>query len=120
MLLFGPMTIGVYELNAGTIAVTQEMMRIYAVIVFFQCIQTVMTKDVPRGGGDTRFLMVADILFMWLVSIPLGAAGSLVLGWGASVTVLCLRADYLIKAVWCMQRLHSGKWIHSVNKLPAE
>lgn len=120
MLFFGPMTIGVYKLNAETIAVTQEMMRIYAVIVFFQCIQTVMTKGVLRGGGDTRFLMVADILFMWLVSIPLGAAGGLVLGWSAAVTVLCLRADYLIKAVWCMQRLHSGKWIHRVNKMQAE
>ena len=42
-------------------------MRAYAVIVFFQCIQSVMTKGVLRGGGDTKFLMKADILFMWLV-----------------------------------------------------
>ena len=27
------------------------------------------------GAGDTRFLRVADILFLWLVSVPLGWVG---------------------------------------------
>jgi len=90
-------------------------MRAYTVIVFFQCIQSVMTKGVLRGGGDTKFLMKADILFMWLVSIPLGCIGGLVLGWPAWLTILCLRIDYVIKSAWCVTRLKSGKWIRSVE-----
>lgn len=115
VLACGPLTIRVYSLNEETVIITEQMMRAYAVIVFFQCIQSVMTKGVLRGGGDTKFLMKADILFMWLVSIPLGCIGGLVLGWPAWLTILCLRIDYVIKSVWCVTRLKSGKWIRSVE-----
>lgn len=115
MLACGPLSIAMYHLNAETIRITEEMMAAYAVIVFFQCIQSVMTKGVLRGGGDTRFLMKADILFMWVVSIPLGGVGGLVLGWPAWAAILALRVDFLIKAVWCVGRLKSGKWIHAAD-----
>ena len=101
-------------LEPETIVVTKQMMNAFAVIVFFQCIQTVMTKGVLRGGGDTRFLMVADILFMWVISIPLGYVAGILLKWPAWSVQLCLRADYAIKAVWCIGRLMSRKWIHDV------
>ena len=58
------MTISVYTLTDETIVVTRQLMNAYVVIVFFQAIQSVMTKGVLRGGGDTKFLMMADILFM--------------------------------------------------------
>lgn len=115
--LFGPLTISVYHVSPETIRITHELMNAYVVIVFFQAIQSVMTKGVLRGGGDTKFLMKADILFMWLVSIPLGAAGGLIFAWPAWLTMLCLRADYVIKSVWCISRLLSGKWIHEVDGL---
>ena len=31
-----------------------------------------MTKGVLRGGGDTKMLMLADNIFLWVLSIPLG------------------------------------------------
>lgn len=113
--VIGPMTIQVYSLNPETIVVAHQLMRAYVVIVFFQAIQMVMTKGVLRGGGDTKFLMKADILFLWLISIPLGVVGGLVLHWPAWLTMLCLRIDYVIKSVWCVSRLMSGKWIHAAD-----
>lgn len=114
--LLGPLTISMYSLEPETVAVTEKLMHAYVVIVFFQAVQSVMTKGVLRGGGDTRFLMMADILFMWLVSIPLGGIGGLILHWPAWLTMLCLRADYVIKSVWCVSRLLSGKWIHEAER----
>lgn len=111
LLLIAPLTLYFYELEAVTILVTKQMMKAYAVIIVFQCIQFVMTKGVLRGGGDTRFLMIADILFMWIASIPLGILVGIVLKGPAWLTILCLRIDYLIKSVWCLKRLLSGKWI---------
>lgn len=118
--IFGPMTIGVYSLTEETLVVVRQLMNAYVVIVFFQAIQSVMTKGVLRGGGDTKFLMKADILFMWMISIPLGILGGLVLHWPAWVVMLCLRIDYIIKSVWCVSRLLSGKWIHEADGLRKE
>lgn len=113
---FGPLTISVYSLTEETIIVTRQMMNAYVVIAFFSAIASVMTKGVLRGGGDTKFLMVADILFLFIVSVPLGAVGGLILGWPAWLTMLALRADYAIKSAWCVSRLRSGKWIHETTK----
>lgn len=115
--LLGPLTISLYRVSSETIQITRQLMNAYVIIIFFQAVQSVMTKGVLRGGGDTRFLMKADILFMWLVSIPLGIASGLIFGWPAWLTMLCLRADYVIKSIWCVSRLMSGKWIHEADGL---
>ncbi len=117
LLIVGPITISFYNLQADTVVIARQLMNTYVVIVFFQAIQSVMTKGVLRGGGDTRFLMKADILFMWLVSVPLGALGGLVLHWPAWLTMICLRIDFIIKSIWCIFRLFSGKWIHEVERM---
>lgn len=117
LLIVGPITISFYNLQADTVVIARQLMNAYVVIVFFQAIQSVMTKGVLRGGGDTRFLMKADILFMWLVSVPLGALGGLVLHWPAWLTMICLRIDFIIKSIWCIFRLFSGKWIHEVERM---
>lgn len=115
MLIVGPLTLRLYNLAPETLVIGRQMMLAYVVIVFFQSLQGVMTKGVLRGGGDTRFLMVADILFLWLVSLPLGAIGGLVLHWPGWLTVMALRIDFAIKSFWCLGRLRGGKWIHAAD-----
>ena len=90
-------------------------MYAYAVVMFFSAVQSIMTKGVLRGGGDTKFLLKADVLFMWLVSIPLGIFAGLVLHAPGWVAVLCLRIDFAIKSIWCVSRLKSGKWIKNIT-----
>lgn len=86
-----------------------------ALIVVFQSVNGVMTKGVLRGGGDTRFLMVADVLFLWIVSVPLGALAGL--HWHLDVfwIYVFLKLDQVIKAVWCVFRLKSRKWIKMLS-----
>lgn len=115
ILLVGRLTIQLYRLQPSTVAITNQMMTAYAFIMIFSSIQSVMTKGVLRGGGDTKFLLKADILFLWVVSIPLGFLVGVVLHGAAWLTVICLQIDYVIKSLWCVSRLKSGKWIRNVN-----
>ena len=86
-----------------------------ALIVVFQSVNGVMTKGVLRGGGDTRFLMVADVLFLWIVSVPLGALAGLYWHLDAFWIYVFLKLDQVIKAVWCIFRLKSRKWIKMLS-----
>ena len=69
IILLGPLTIRFYALSDQTILETKRMMIASGFIMIFGSIQSVMTKGVLRGGGDTKFLLKADILFLWVVSI---------------------------------------------------
>ena len=117
VLVLGEWSIGLYEITEYTRAITVSMMRASAIVVFFQAVQSAMGKGILRGGGDTRFLMVADILFQWCASIPLGYLVGIVLGWSPFIVLIALRIDFIIKAFWLVSRLMSGKWIHKAKSM---
>jgi Na+-driven multidrug efflux pump len=107
--------IGSVSISEEARGIAYQLMYAISIILVFQSAQTVLTKGVLRGGGDTRFLMAADVLFLWLVSIPLGAVAGLVLHLPAFMIYICLRADYIIKTIWCTLRLLKGKWMNKVS-----
>lgn len=115
--IFGSLSIMAYSLEPETVTIAEEMMLAYAFISIFQSIQSVMTKGVLRGGGDTKFLLVADILFLWVASLPLGFLVGLVWNGPAWLAIICLRIDWIIKSFWCIGRLNSGKWIKETKRL---
>lgn len=117
----GPV-ISFYNITDETRGIAFQLMAAIALIVMFQSMNSIMTKGVLRGGGDTKFLMVADILFLWIVSIPLGALAGLTWHMSAFWVYVFLKLDQIIKAVWCIFRLKSGKWIKTIQpqKSPAD
>lgn len=117
VLCFGSLAFRFFSLAPETHRIGHELILVYAFITVFFSMQGTMTKGVLRGGGDTRFLLRADILFLWVLSLPLGYVAGLLLHAPAWLTVLCLRIDYIIKSFWCIRRFKSGAWIHETKSL---
>ena len=116
VLILGEWSIGLYEIAPSTIEITVHMMEASAIIVFFQAVQSALSKGILRGGGDTKFLMIADIIFQWVASIPLGALAGLVLHLSPALVLIALRIDFIIKSVWLVFRLKPGKSLHRAKK----
>lgn len=115
MRLFGPYIIGFYEITEETRKVTIEMLDAILLMIAFQSAQSVLTKGVLRGGGDTKFCLVIDAGFLWTVSVPLGALAGLVLHLPAFFILIFLKIDWIIKTVLGTIRLFSKKWIKSIE-----
>ncbi len=107
--------IGAYNLSQETQQIARELMLSISVIIVFQATNSIMTKGVLRGGGDTKMLMLADNIFLWVASIPLGIVAGLVLHLPAFWIYFALKIDQVLKAVWCVIRLRSGKWIKKIR-----
>ncbi len=114
MIIAGPM-INAYNITQETKDIAWQLMISISVIVVFQSMNNIMTKGVLRGGGDTKMLMLADNIFLWAASIPLGMVAGLVLHLPAFWIYFALKIDQLLKAVWCVVRLNSGKWIKKIK-----
>lgn len=113
MLISEPM-IQYYKVTEETQVIARQLMASISLIVIFQSMSSILTKGVLRGGGDTKFLMLADILFLWIASIPLGALAGLVLKLPAFWIYFFLKIDQIIKCIWCVFRLKGGKWIKKI------
>ena len=107
--------VSAYKVEAGTKQMAVSLMYAISVLVIFLLPNSIMTKGVLRGGGDTRFLMFADVIFLWIVSVPLGWLAAFVFHWSAPAIFVCLRLDCVIKAIWCVFRLRSRKWIRVIR-----
>lgn len=114
LLLAKPM-INAYDLLEETKAIAAQLMLSISIIIVFQSTNSIMTKGVLRGGGDTRMLMLADNLFLWIVSLPLGILAGFVFHLPPFWIYFCLKADQVLKAIWCVWRLSSGKWIKKIR-----
>ncbi len=114
MLISGPM-INAYNLSEQTQEIAWQLMVSISIIVVFQATNSIMTKGVLRGGGDTKVLMAADNIFLWVASLPLGILAGLVLHLPAFWIYFFLKIDQVLKAVWCVIRLKSGKWIKKIK-----
>ena len=114
ILLISPLLVESFNITQETKDIAYQLMASVSVMMVFQTVQSVLTKGVLRGGGDTRFLMLADILFLWLASIPLGYLCGLVWHLSPFWIYAALKIDWVIKSVWCIFRLRSKKWIRVV------
>ncbi len=115
IILISEPVISCYSITKETAAIARELMYSIGIIMLFRGVNSMMTKGVLRGGGDTKFLMIADVLFLWVASVPLGYLTGVVLHWPAFWTYFFLKIDDIIKCFWCIWRLKSGKWIKKIS-----
>lgn len=113
--LKGPIIASYSNVSAEAVAIAHKLMLAISLVIVFQSANSIMTKGVLRGGGDTKVLMIADNIFLWAVSIPLGILAGFVWNLSPFWIYICLKSDQIIKTFWCIIRLRSGKWIKKIS-----
>ena len=115
ILVAGPFIISHYNITDETKEIAWGFMSAVAVFSVFLYEAGILTKGVLRGGGDTRFLMIADVLFLWVLCVPLGYLAAHVWHWPPFFLFMALRVDHIMKIVLCLPRLLSGKWMKKIK-----
>lgn len=114
LLIRGPV-IEFYEVSRATKDLAMELIVSYAIILVLQAMSVQYVVGIFRGGGDTRFAMLIDTLFLWVFAIPLGAYAGLVLKLAPPVVYLLLRCDELFKCTAGFIHMKKGKWVRDIT-----
>lgn len=107
--------ISFYEISESTKALTYDLMLSYAVVLVSQSMSVQYVVGIFRGGGATKMAALVDVLFLWILAIPLGAFTGLVLHWAPPFVYLMLRSDDLFKNIYGFFYMKSGKWIKDIT-----
>src|SRR5262249_38025916 len=78
---FPELCLGLFTDDQQLIEIATPALRIMALGQPFSALATVLPGTL-RGGGDTRFPMVAAFAGMWLVRLPVGYTVGILLGFG--------------------------------------
>ena len=115
MLVKGPVIAMYTGIEEEAKVVANDLMIAISLIIVFQATNSIMTKGVLRGGGDTKMLMLADNIFLWTIAIPLGYLAGYVFHLPAFWIYILLKSDQIVKTLWAFLRLRSGKWIKKIS-----
>lgn len=111
VLVIAPFIIANTNLSPETQEIARQQLLAVNITIIFGATQSMLTKGILRGGGDTRFLMIADIAFLWIASVPMGYLTGIVWQLSPFIVYLSMRIDWIIKTIWCTIRLIKGKWV---------
>lgn len=113
-LLSGPY-LAAYSIADETLAMAKWMLLYNYIALPVTANAYATSKGVLRGGGDTRFLLVADSILVWLFSLPVGAVAGLIFHVSPVWVYVILRLQFPLKGILCFIRYASGKWIKVIT-----
>ncbi|MDD3336057.1 MAG: MATE family efflux transporter [Eubacteriales bacterium] len=102
----------------GMYAITPQAREYAMVMVMIQAVTSIGTAyqmpcqlGIIRAGGDTRYSMVSDLLYSWVLIVPLGLLAAFVWHWPVAVVTFCLNCDQLLKCITVSYKTNRYTWI---------
>lgn len=107
--------LGFYTISAETRALAVQFIGVLSVTVVGTAYQVAVLTGIVRGGGDTRFVLYNDTIFMWLVVIPASALAAFVFHLPPLVVFMCLKSDQILKCFVAVVKVNKGGWIRQLT-----
>lgn len=108
--------ISMYNVSDAAREYADQLLLVTAVIVFFVAYTAPCLVGILRGGGDVKFVMIMDIIFLWCFTTPIGFITGLGLKWAPWLVYGLMKSDEIIKTFIAFFRLRSGKWVRNVTR----
>ena len=116
MLAVTPVLMSCVKLTDGAARHLVGMMVIMAFYMIGRTVNTVIINGIFSAGGDTLFDMYSLVVTMWMIAVPLAAAGTFFLGWPVEVVYACTCLDEVGKIPWVMIHYKKYKWVKDLTR----
>ncbi len=108
--------LSLYTLEPQTRELANAFILIESTVLVVMSYQMCMNTGVICGGGDTRYVMIMDLIVIWCIVIPLSFASAFL--WNASpvVVLLVLNSDQYLKCIPAAVYGNSFRWIRQLTR----
>lgn len=112
--------VGMYNISGESAALARNFLAVLSVTVIGTSYQMSCLCGIVRGGGDTRFVLYNDMIFMWGIVLPLSALAAFVLHLPPVVVFACLKSDQVTKCAVAVVKVNRFRWIRSLSRAEAK
>ncbi len=116
LLLTKNLIIDFYNASPETVNITNQFIWVLSVTIIGTAYEAPALCGIVSGGGETSFVLKNDIIFMWLIVLPLSALSAFVFKFPVVVTFACLKADQVLKCAVAYFKVNSFNWVKSVTR----
>lgn len=116
LLLTKNLIIDFYDASPETIDITNQFIWVLSITIIGTSYEVPALCGIVSGGGETSFVLKNDIIFMWLIVLPVSALSAFVFKLPVVVTFACLKADQVLKCAVAFFKINSFNWVKTVTR----
>lgn len=106
--------ISLYNISPDTVVLARQFMTVLSVTVVGTAYQMSCLTGIVRGGGDTKFVFINDLIFMWGIVLPTSYIAAFVLELSPVMIFICLKSDQIIKCIVAVIKVNFCNWMKKI------
>ena len=104
-----------YKVNPQVIEAARKILTVLVFGMWIRAANHVIIIGILRSGGDSRFSLFLDGFVIWLVGVPVTAAGAFLLKLPIQFVFALTFSEEITKLIFGTWRYFSKKWIHNLT-----
>ncbi len=105
-----------YNVSEQTAKLAGDFVIVLCFVVVGTAYEMPALGGIVGGGGDTKFVLYNDIIFMWCIVIPTSFLSAFVFKFPPIVTFACLKSDQITKCIVAIFKVNRYKWIKNLTR----
>lgn len=105
-----------YDIADQTRDLADSLICVLSVTIIGTSYQVACLTGIVRGSGDTKFVLFNDLIFMWLLVLPVSFAAAFWLDLSPTVVFICLKSDQVLKCIVAAVKVNRFRWIDNIDK----
>ena len=116
MFLLCDSVVSMYDIAPDTAQLAKIFIYILAVTIIGSNYEAPALCGIVSGGGDTKFVLYNDLIFMWGIVLPLSALSAFVFNFPIPVTFFLLKSDQILKCFVAVFKVNRFRWIKELTR----
>ena len=114
ILLAGAYT-GLYRVDHGVKKIGQILLIVFALYAPVKVENMILGGGIIRSGGNTKIIMIIDVVGTWCIGIPLCLLAAYVFEWGIIGVYTLLTTEEIFRLAVSLAILKKRKWMISLS-----
>ena len=107
--------ISLYNVSEAAVRQSVKLINVLSVTIIGTCYQAACLFGLVKSGGDISFVFKLDLIFVFIVVIPLALIATM-LGLAPWVVFACLKCDQILKCFVAIVKINSFNWMKNLTK----
>jgi putative MATE family efflux protein len=108
-----------YNVSGDTIYMATQFLTVLSIAIVGTSYQMSSLTGIVRAGGSIYFVLINDLIFVWLIVIPSALIAAFVFHAAPVVVFACLKSDQILKCAVAVVKVNRFKWMKNLTRQPA-
>lgn len=108
--------LSLYNLNDTAIGMANQLIIVMSFIMVGMSYQMPVSMGIIRGGGDTKFTMMMNMISTWAIVIPLSFMSAFWWHWSVVGVVIMIQSDQVFKGLPTFLHFRTYRWVKKLTR----